>query len=163
MSFIDFGLLGFIAVNVLTAMSGAVFKPGAWYETLKKPWWNPPKWAFPVAWMIIFAMIAVAGWSAWKTAGSIGAAPWAFFFYFLQLAFNAGWSAVFFGLKRPDLALIEVGFMWTAVLINTVLFFMIDTTAGLLMVVYLLWTTFAARLNYKITELNPRRAGMQPA
>lgn len=156
MGIIDWGLLGFVAVNVLAAMSGAVFKPGAWYETLAKPWWNPPKWAFPVAWTFIFGLIATAGWAAWHAAPGLSGAPWAFFFYFLQLALNAGWSAVFFGMKRPDLALVEVGFMWTAILINTVLFFQVDATAGWLMVPYLLWTTFAARLNLKIMELNPR-------
>jgi tryptophan-rich sensory protein len=156
MGFIDFGLLGFVAINVLAAMSGAVFKPGAWYESLRKPWWNPPKWAFPVAWTLIFAMIATAGWIAWLRAPGLMAAPWAFFFYVLQLALNAGWSAVFFGMKRPDLALIEVGFMFAAIFVTVILFFQIDPLAGWLMVPYLFWTVFAARLNHKIMLLNPR-------
>lgn len=158
MGLIDWGLMGFVAVNVLAAMSGAVFKPGAWYETLAKPWWNPPKWAFPVAWTLIFALIALSGWTAWLAAGGVLAAPLAFAVYVLQLALNAGWSAVFFGLKRPDLALVEVGFMFLAILINVILFFQISAAAGWLMVPYLLWTAFAARLNHKIMVLNPRNA-----
>jgi tryptophan-rich sensory protein len=158
MGIIDWGLMGFVAVNVVAAMSGAVFKPGEWYETLAKPWWNPPKWAFPVAWTMIFALVALSGWTAWLAAGGVLAAPLAFAVYLLQLALNAGWSAVFFGLKRPDLALVEVGFMFLAILINVILFFQISATAGWLMVPYLLWTAFAARLNHKIMVLNPRNA-----
>jgi tryptophan-rich sensory protein len=158
MGIIDWGLMGFVALNVLAAMSGAVFKPGAWYESLAKPWWNPPKWAFPVAWTLIFALVALSGWTAWLAAGGLMAAPLAFAVYVLQLALNAGWSAVFFGLKRPDLALVEVGFMFLAILINVILFFQISATAGWLIVPYLLWTAFAARLNHKIMVLNPRNA-----
>ncbi len=147
--------MGFVAVNVAAAMSGAVFKPGDWYEGLAKPSWNPPKWAFPVAWTIIFGMIATAGWLAWSAAGGFWGAPLAFALYGLQLALNAGWSALFFGVKRTDLALFEVGAMWLAILLNTIAFFQVDATAGWLMVPYLLWTTFAARLNHKIIMLNP--------
>ncbi|TVQ56201.1 MAG: tryptophan-rich sensory protein [Rhodobacteraceae bacterium] len=152
---IDFVLLGFIAVNVLAAMSGAVFKPGPWYEALEKPWWNPPKWAFPVAWTAIFALIVIAGWWAWRAAGGFAGAPWAFVFYGLQLLLNAGWSAVFFGMRRPDLALVEVGALWLSIAVTAALFFRIAPEPGALMLVYLAWVTFAARLNHKIWRLNP--------
>ena len=156
MGIIEWGLMAFVAVNVLAAMSGAVFKPDQWYDDLSKPSWNPPKWAFPVVWTIIFGMIALAGWTAYQAAGGLGGAPWAFTFYGIQLALNAGWSAVFFGMKRPDLALIEVGFMFTAILVTVILFFQVSVVAGLLMLPYLAWTGLAARLNAKIIELNPR-------
>jgi translocator protein len=152
---IDWTLLGFIAVNVAAAMSGAVFKPGPWYETLAKPSWNPPKWAFPVVWTILFAMISVAGWLAWLRAGGFWGAPLAFALYLAQLGLNAGWSAIFFGMKRTDLALIEVGGMLLAIVATTVAFFQIDATAGWLMLPYLAWTGVAARLNHKIMQLNP--------
>jgi tryptophan-rich sensory protein len=153
---IDWTLMGFIAVNFAAAMSGAVFKPGPWYETLAKPSWNPPNWAFPLVWTILFAMIAVAGWLAWDRAGGFRGAPLAFLLYGLQLALNAGWSAIFFGMKRADLALIEVGGMWLAIVATTVAFFQIDAAAGWMMVPYLLWTSVAARLNHKIMQLNPQ-------
>jgi tryptophan-rich sensory protein len=151
----DWTLLGFIALNVAAAMSGAVFKPGPWYDRLAKPSWNPPKWAFPVAWTALFAMIAVAGWDAWRMGGGFAGAPWAMGFYLLQLALNAGWSAVFFGMKRSDLALVEVAALFAAILVTVVLFFQIDARAGWLMVPYLAWVGFAARLNHKIMTLNP--------
>lgn len=155
---IDWTLMGFVALNVLAAMSGAIFKPGRWYDALAKPTWNPPKWAFPVAWTVLFAMIATAGWVAWRSAGGFMAAPLAFVAYVAQLGFNAGWSAVFFGMKRPDLALIEVAFMFASILLTVILFFQIDPVAGWLLVPYLVWTGFAARLNHKIMVLNPRTA-----
>jgi tryptophan-rich sensory protein len=158
MGIIDWGLMGFVAVNVLAAMSGAVFKPDAWYDALNKPSWNPPKWLFPIAWTVIFGLIALAGWTAYRAGGGFSGAPWAMAFYFIQLVFNAGWSAVFFGMRRPDLALVEVGFMFTAILITVILFFQVSAAAGWLMVPYLVWTGFAARLNHKIMVLNPRNA-----
>jgi tryptophan-rich sensory protein len=156
--YIDWVLIGFIAVNMIAAMSGAIFKPGAWYQTLNKPSWTPPNWAFPIVWTLIYAMIAVAGWIAYRTAGGLAAAPLAFTVYILQLALNAGWSAVFFGMRRPDLGMIEVAFLWVSIALNTMLFLAIDWRAGALLLPYLLWVTVAARLNQAICRLNPRAA-----
>ncbi len=169
MGWIDWTLLAFIAANVAAASSGATFKPGAWYEGLAKPAWNPPKWAFPVAWTIIFGFIAVAGTVAYKAGGGFAGAPVAMALYFLQLVLNAAWSGIFFGMRRPDLAMIEVLALWGSVFGATIAFFAVDANAGWLMVPYLLWVTFAARLNHKIWRLNPhekgqpREAGDQPA
>lgn len=159
MGWIDWTLLAFVGVNVVAASSGAVFKPGAWYERLAKPSWNPPKWAFPVAWTIIFGFIAVAGAIAWRSGGGFAGAPFAMGLYLLQLALNAAWSAIFFGMRRPDLAMIEVLALWAAVAAATAAFFMVDPRAGWLMTVYLAWVTFAARLNHKIWRLNPDEKG----
>ena len=95
------GLMAFIGLCFLTALSGAFFMPGEWYRGLAKPSWNPPDWAFAPAWTVLYIMIAVSGWMVWREAGIAGAAlPLAV--YVVQLLFNAGWSAVFFGMQRPD-------------------------------------------------------------
>ena len=163
MGWIDWTLAGFILVNVAAAMSGAVFKPGDWYKGLAKPWWTPRDWMFPVVWTLLFAMIAVSGWMAYRAAGGIAAAPWAFAAYFGQLALNAGWSAVFFGMKRPDLGLLEVAFLWLAILANVILFLMVDVTAGLMLVPYFLWVSLAANLTRAIWRLNPEESGFRPS
>lgn len=151
---IDWGLLGFAAVCTLAATSGAVFRPGAWYKALRKPPWNPPDWLFPIAWTVLYAMIAVSGWLVWRTAGFAGAAlPLAV--YGLQLVLNAGWSALFFGLRRPDWALYEVILLWASILGCVVLFAPINADAAWLMVPYLLWVSFAAVLNLAIVRRNP--------
>lgn len=152
----DLALLGFVAVNVVAAMSGAVFRPGAWYETLDRPSWRPPNWAFPVVWTLLYALISVAGWLAWRTAGGLAAAPVAFGLYFGQLALNAAWSYFFFGRKRVDLALVEMAFLWLAIAANAVAFYAILPAAGLLLAPYLLWVSVAFALNLSILRRNPQ-------
>jgi tryptophan-rich sensory protein len=149
-----YALWGFIAVCTVAAASGAIFKPGDWYTRLAKPSWVPPKWLFPIAWSLLYAIIAVSGWMVWKQAGLAGAAL-AFAIFGVQLALNAGWSAVFFGLRRIDLALIDVSFLWLAIVANIAAFAQHSETAAWLLVPYLAWVSFAAFLNLVMLRLNP--------
>ncbi|MEL7481313.1 MAG: TspO/MBR family protein [Pseudomonadota bacterium] len=151
-SLIALGL--FMFVNLLAASSGAAFPPGDWYESLDKPSWTPPNWAFPVVWTMIFIMVAVSGWLVWEAAGW-GAAG-ALGLYGANLALNAGWSAIFFGLKRMDLALAEVAFLWLSIAALIWAFSVYSTLAALLLLPYLLWVTVAAALNLRMVQLNPR-------
>lgn len=149
-------LLAFLGLCFLTALSGAFFMPGEWYRGLARPSWNPPDWAFAPAWTVLYIMIAVAGWMVWREAGLAGAAlPLAV--YLVQLLFNAGWSAVFFGMKRPDLAFLEVIGLWLSIVATILLFWPISRTAGLLLLPYLAWVSFAATLNLTIWRMNPLR------
>lgn len=155
-------LFGFIAACTLAAMSGAIFKPGQWYEDLEKPAWRPPNWLFAPAWMVLYGMIAVSGWFVWLEAGLAGAAL-AFAVYAVQLLLNAAWSAFFFGLRRPDLAFGELVLLWLSILANILVFWPIDATAGWLLVPYLAWVTFAGALNFSIWRLNGGRPRAQTA
>lgn len=156
---LDLTLLAFIGVTFLVAMSGAVFKPGDWYETLDRPDWRPPNWAFPIVWTILYAMMAVAGWLVWRAAGGLMGAPLAFGLYALQLLLNGAWSWLFFGLRRPDLALIDTAFMWLAILANALAFHAIRPEAGWLLAPYLVWVTIAFALNLSILRRNPQYSG----
>lgn len=148
------GLLGFVAACIAVASSGAIFKPGDWYEGLAKPWWRPPNWAFPIVWSVLYLMIAVSGWLVWRKAGFAAAAlPLAV--YGVQLALNASWSFFFFGLKRMDLALVDVSLLWLSIVALIALFQPIDTTAALLLAPYLLWVSIASFLNWTMLRLNP--------
>ena len=80
--------LPFLAIVFVVALSGAVFMPGAWYASLKKPSWTPPDWLFAPAWTILYLMIAIAGWLVWRAEG-IGPA---LVMRGLNLLFNALWS-----------------------------------------------------------------------
>lgn len=143
---IVFGLL-----VLLAASSGALFKPGPWYETLRRPSWTPPNWAFPVVWTILYIMIAVSGWLMWNAAGFGPAiALWG-----LQLVLNAAWSWLFFGLRRMDLAFADVCALALSVLAYIVAAWPVSATAALLFVPYLAWVTTAATLNYSVWKLNP--------
>jgi tryptophan-rich sensory protein len=146
---------GFFLACFATAASGAIFAPGEWYERLKKPWWNPPNWLFGPAWGVLFIMIAVAGWLVWRQVG-FGLAMW---LYGLQLVLNFAWSALFFGMKRPDLALYELIALWFAILACIFVFAPISPWGMALMIPSIAWVSFAGWLNYTMLRLNgPRPA-----
>ncbi len=148
-------LLGFVAANFLVAMSGALFRPGQWYETLDKPPWTPPNWLFGPVWMVLYGMIAVAGWLVWR---EVGLSLAAFAPYVVQLLLNALWSALFFGMRRMRLALYEVALLWLGIAVNIAVFLPIEPGAALLLVPYIVWVTIAAALNYEVVRRNPAYA-----
>lgn len=143
----------FIAVNVFAAMSGALFPPGDWYKTLNKPPWTPPDWLFAPAWTLLFVMIAYSGYRF-----TIDAAPeerlWPLVIYGVQLALNAGWSALFFGAKRMDLAFYDAVAMALAIVATIVAFAPASPLAAALLIPYLCWVIFAAALNHSILRRN---------
>lgn len=148
-------LLGFFGACFATALSGAIFTPGQWYEGLKKPWWRPPNWLFGPAWGVLFIMIAFSGWLVWREAG-LG---FAIAVYGVQLVLNFLWSAFFFGMRRPDYALYDLMLLWLSILACILIFAPISATAAWLMVPYLAWVTFAGWLNFTMLKLNgPRPA-----
>ena len=147
------GLGCFIAACVLAALTGAFFRPGEWYERLKKPSWRPPNRLFAPVWTVLYLMIAVAGWLVWRKAGFAGAGL-ALAFYALQLILNAVWTPLFFGLHRPELGFVDIVLVWVSVVVTIVLFYPIQAVAALLLVPYFAWVTFAAALNYSIWRLN---------
>lgn len=146
-------LAAFVVVNFVAASSGAIFKPGAWYASLRKPVWTPPNWAFPVVWSSLFLLNAAAGWLVWEAAGS-GAWP-ALAIYGVSLGLNAAWSALFFGARRMRWALVEVMFLWGSLATVIGAFAPISPTAAWLVAPYLAWVTVAAFLNLRMVQLNP--------
>ena len=147
------GLVGFLLLVFAVSSTGAMFKPGSWYEALAKPVWTPPNWLFPIAWTMLYLMIAIAGWLVWRAVG-FSAAGLAFVFYIAQLLCNAAWSWLFFGIHRMDLALIDIIVLWLAVVANIIAFYALHTGAAYLLVPYLLWVTYAAALNFAIWQMN---------
>lgn len=147
-------LAPFVVAMILVASTGAIFKPGVWYQSLAKPNWTPPDWAFPVVWSILYLFIAIAGWLIWTKAGwSLAIAFW-----ILQLLLNGAWSWLFFGLRRMDLAFADVALLWLSVAIFIVIAWPISTTAALLFLPYLVWVSIAAALNLTVWRMNPTAA-----
>jgi tryptophan-rich sensory protein len=146
-------LLGFLGLNFLAALSGAWFRPGAWYPGLAKPWWRPPDWLFGPAWAVLYTLIAVAGWLVWQRDG-IGTP---ILVYLVSLGFNAGWSAIFFGLRRIDWALLWILGLWLSIVAVIATFAPVSTTAAVLLLPYLAWVAFAAALTGSIWRLNRGR------
>ena len=126
--------------------------PG-WYADLAKPAWTPPGWVFGPVWMVLYGMMAVAAWLVWvQRRQHPGAAP--IIVFAVQLAFNAAWTPLFFALQRPGMALVDIVLLWLALAVTVWLFFRRRTLAGLLLVPYLLWVSFAVALNFAIWRLN---------
>ena len=147
-------LVGLILLCLAMGSAGGFVSASAineWYSTLAKPSWNPPNWLFGPVWTLLYIMMAVAAWLVWRTKHRI--AP-AMILFFVQLALNFAWTLIFFGARSPGLALVEVVFLWLAVLFTMLAFFGRQTTAGWLFVPYLAWVSFAAILNAAIWWLN---------
>ncbi len=146
-------LVAFLVATFAAAAIGSLFPPGEWYAGLSKPGWTPPNWLFGPVWTVLYAMIAVAGWLVWKEAGFAGARV-ALTVFAVQLVLNASWSWVFFGLRRPDLALIVIVTLELSIIAMIVLFRAVSPLAGALLVPYALWVAFATALNGAIWQLN---------
>ena len=143
-----------VVLALAAAASGAIFKPGSWYRQLAKPPWRPPDWAFGPVWMVLYGMMAVSAWMVYETAGFAGAGT-ALSIYAVHLLLNAGWSAVFFGMKSPGWGLVEVIGLWASIVATIIAFVGVNTTAALLLLPYLAWVSFATALNFRIWQLNP--------
>lgn len=146
-------LIPFVLGCFIAASTGIMFPPGGWYEQIAKPSWQPPKWLFAPVWTTLYVMIAIAGWLAWSAAGFSAALA----VYALQLALNAAWTPIFFGLHRPGLAFVEMIVLWLCIAATILLFAPINLVAAALLVPYLGWVSFAAFLNFTIWRLNGDR------
>jgi tryptophan-rich sensory protein len=144
-----------ITLTVL-GIGGVATTIGPWYQVeLRKPAWTPPNWAFGPAWTLILALAAWAGVLAWSHAAS-GASHFRIAALFaITISLQVAWSPLFFNLKRPDLALIEVAFLWLSVLSLAVGLAPYSALADVLLAPYLLWVAFAAVLNLAIVRMNP--------
>ena len=127
----------------------------SWYPTLQKPAWNPPNWIFGPVWTILYGLMGWASYLIWrKREEQPKQVRSALIWYGLQLGLNFLWSVIFFGFRRPDLALLEIVLLWGAILVTIVKFARIDRLAASLMIPYHLWVTFATALNATIWWLN---------
>jgi tryptophan-rich sensory protein len=127
---------------------------GPWYQALKKPSWQPPDYLFGPAWTTIFILAVASAVLVWRNAADHRQRVTIIALFLINACFNVGWSTLFFALKRPDWALIEVGFLWLAILIPMIVFWRISKIASLLLLPYLAWVTFASYLNLTVVRLN---------
>jgi benzodiazapine receptor len=142
-----------LALCFAAASLGALFTPGEWYAALKKPAWNPPAWVFGPVWTALYAMMALAAWLVWKRGGFVRRrTPLTFFL--VQLALNAGWTPLFFGLHAPGPAFAEILLLWLAIAATLASFRGVSRAASWLLVPYLAWVTFAVALNFALWRLN---------
>ena len=154
-------LIGFALLpTVLGALSGlaTMDSVNTWYETIVRPTWAPPNWVFGPVWTLLYVSMGVAAWWIWRAPDDEPLRRPALAAFAAQLALNLAWSPIFFGLQSPGWALVEIAILWLALVATVVLFWRVRRAAGLLLVPYLAWVSFASVLNGAIWWLN--RPGM---
>ena len=140
------GLLGSIFTNM------SVF---TWYPTLAKPWFTPPPGVIPAVWTVLFTLMGVSLFLAWRAGLTSPEFRGAAYAFAAQLVFNILWSAAFFGLQSPKAGLAVIAMLWILILLTIYRFYPLSREAALLLVPYIAWVSFAAILNYSILQLNP--------
>jgi len=141
----------FLALVFAAASSGALFQPGAWYASLNKPSWTPPNWLFPVAWSVLYLLIAIAGWKVWQVEGVKAA----LIVWGISLLINMSWSYIMFERKEIGLALVDLILLWISIVAFMVLAWPVSQTATYLFIPYLAWVSIAGALNFSVWRLNP--------
>ena len=152
-----FRLIIAIGVSLLAGVVGSFFTTpsiAGWYAGIVKPALNPPAWVFGPVWTTLFALMGIAAFLVWKKGLDRRDVKIALGIFLGQLALNTLWSIIFFGLHSPGGALIEIAFLWLAILATIIAFAKISKPAAWLLAPYILWVSFAMYLNYVIWALN---------
>ncbi|ALM49597.1 CrtK [Flavobacterium psychrophilum] len=150
-------LVMIVTCVIVGTVSGLVTQESVttWYPTINKPSFNPPNWIFAPVWTTLYVMMAIAAGLVWdKMETQRETVRKALTFFAIQLALNALWSFIFFGLHNPMLALIEIVLLWLMIYETFVQFNKVNKIAGYLFIPYILWVTFALVLNASIWWLN---------
>lgn len=146
--------IAWVLIAFAAAVPGAVSPPGEWYASIAKPEWTPPGWVFPVVWTTLYVCMGTAAWLVQRAGRVDGRARGPLALFVLQLALNAAWSPVFFGMHAIGVALILIVVLWFAIAATTVAFRKVSAPAAMLFVPYLAWVSLATVLNFQIWRLN---------
>ncbi|MBT3304435.1 tryptophan-rich sensory protein [Candidatus Woesearchaeota archaeon] len=145
-------IISLVLPFIASAIGGlfTVSSVSTWYVDLVKPSFNPPSWLFGPVWTILYLLMGIALYLVWTKKFN----KQAFTLFGIQLVLNALWSILFFGLKQPLLAFIEIIILWVMILVTIIYFYKINKNSAYLLIPYLLWVSFAAILNLAIFILN---------
>lgn len=148
-------LLGLVLVSLSAGFLGTIFTISnipSWYAGLNKPFFTPPNYLFGPVWTFLYFSMGLAAWLAWLK--KVPAVKSALTLFFIQLALNAIWTPLFFGLHWLLIAYIEIIVLWIFIIWTMIRFWRLDRTAGMLLVPYLLWVSYASFLNLALWWLN---------
>jgi benzodiazapine receptor len=147
-------LIAALSATAVAALGALMTDLGPWYMSLRKPSWQPPDWLFGPVWTLIFGLCALSGYIAWRNAPNRGGRDGIIGLFALNGFLNILWSTIFFRLRRPDWALVEVGLLWFSIFLMIIVLMRYSKTASLLLLPYLGWVTFAGALNWAVVRLN---------
>lgn len=146
-----------VAVSEAAGVVGSLFTISAiptWYAALQKPAFNPPAWVFGPIWTVLYLWMGISLFLIWRMGTENKKVRMAIILFAGQLILNALWPIIFFGLRSPAFAFLEIVVLWAAIIWTIVLFYKISRAAGVLLLPYMLWVSFAAYLNFAIWRLN---------
>jgi len=146
-----------VSVCLLVGVMGSFFTMPSiqtWYATLNKPFFSPPDWLFGPVWTILYFLMGLSLYIVWDKGLESKQSQKAVFMFGVQLFLNLLWSIIFFGLKSPLFAFIEIVFLWMAILLTINYFYKISKVSSYLLIPYVLWVSFAAILNFSVFYLN---------
>ncbi len=150
-----------LAVSIIVVLAigffGSFFTASSvdsWYQTINKPSFNPPNSIFGPVWTILYIMIGISLYLVWNSNADKKLKRKTYYIFGAQLFLNFLWSILFFGNNLISLAFVEILLLWIAILLNIIFAYKISKTAGILLIPYLLWVSFASFLNYSIMVLN---------
>ncbi|GMV90420.1 MAG: TspO and MBR [Candidatus Hydrogenedentota bacterium] len=149
-------LAGFLALSYGVAAVGGIATSSSvntWYTQIEKPSWTPPGSVIGTVWSVLYFLMALAAWLVYLRGG-VRANTKPLGLWAVQLALNLAWSFLFFGLRNPGAALVELALLWIAIAATTVAFARVRTSAMILMLPYLAWVTFAGFLNATVWLMN---------
>ncbi|MBY0257934.1 TspO/MBR family protein [Methylobacterium sp.] len=142
-------------VAVVVALAGGLLTTtGPWYHALRRPSWKPPDWAFGPVWTTIFTLTAISGVMAWNADSGLASRTALVVTYGINAVLNIAWSGLFFRMRRPDWALLEVVFLWVSIAALILVTARVSGLAATLLLPYLVWVGIAACLNRAIVRLN---------
>ena len=166
----DFGTVIKLIVSIVASFAaggiGSLFTVKAiptWYARLKKPRYTPPNRVFGPIWTTLYILMGISVFLVWQMGLTTDGTLLAFVLFWIQLAINAMWSIIFFGMKSKDGGVITIIILWLLILATTVTSFRVSVWAGALLIPYILWVSIASYLNIGIWLLNKpteqRKAG----
>ncbi|MDF2694905.1 MAG: tspO [Labilithrix sp.] len=153
------GILGTLLIGGATVAAALLGRAATtrtamvWYRALKKPAWTPPEQTFSLVWPVLYTLSAVSAWRVWRAPPSrdrtitLG-------FWGAQIATNGIWTRLFFGEKKPRLALMDLGANLGSAASYALAASRVDRTAGLLMAPYVAWVAFAGTINASVARHN---------
>ncbi len=154
------GLVGWLVLVFAASALGAVasINASSFYGELLQPEWAPPSWVFGPVWTLLYAMMGIAAWLVWREGG-FRQHRVALILFLVQLGVNALWSWLFFAWKMGGWAFADILLLLMLIAVTLAIFWRVKLLAGILLVPYLLWVSFATFLNYAMWQLNPTVLG----
>jgi translocator protein len=150
-------LLASVLLCQLAGVIGSIFTSSSledWYFLLEKPPFNPPSWIFFPVWTVLYTLMGISLYLVLEKGLQNSEVKKGVLMFSFQLGLNSLWSFLFFGLKSPYYAFVEIVFLWIVIFLTILQFRTISKTASYLLIPYIIWVSFAALLNYYLWILN---------